>query len=134
MIKKIVILLLIATALIIGGCAPQPMYYWGNYSNTLYHFRKDANDATRDKHIAELESIVKTSNEHSQRVPPGVYCELGYMHAKAGNKSHALELLVLEKTTYPESAHFVDRLVESMKNAEETARKPTESETEKIGS
>ena len=127
-------LLLFATAITVGGCAPQPMYSWGNYSNTLYHFRKDANDETRDKHMAELESIVKVSNEHTQRVPPGVYCELGYMHAKKGNKSQAMELFALEKSTYPESTHFVDRLVESIKNVEDTGRKSAENEPKKIGS
>lgn len=134
MMKKTVMLLLVAGALTAGGCAPQPMYYWGNYSNTLYHFRKDANDETRDKHMAELEAIVKGSTEHNQRVPPGVYCELGYMYAKKGNKSQAMEFLTLEKTTYPESTQFVNRLVESIKPAEETGKKSVEIETKKIGS
>jgi len=134
MMKKNVMLLLLFTSLASGGCAPQSMYYWGNYSNTLYHFRKDANDEARDKHMAELEAIVKGSNEHNQRVPPGVYCELGYMHAKKGNKSQAMELFTLEKTTYPESTHFVNRLVESIKIVDEPGKKSVEIETKKIGS
>jgi hypothetical protein len=132
--KKTVMLLLVSTVFTVCGCAPQPMYNWGNYSNTLYHFRKDANDDTRDKHMAELESIIKGSNEHAQRVPPGVYCELGYMHAKKGDKSQAFELFALEKTTYPESTHFVDRLVESIKNIDDASKKSAQNEPKKIGS
>lgn len=132
MMKKTIMLLLVALVLTAGACAPRPMYYWGNYSTTLYHFRKDANDETRDKHIAELESILKGSNEHNQRVPPGVCCELGYMYATKGDKNKGMELLTLEKTTYPESTKFVDRLVEKMKTVDKTDKKTAEIETKKI--
>jgi len=123
MMKKNAMLLLVATALACGGCVPTPMYNWGNYSTTLYHFRKDANDAAQDKHMTELEAIVQGSKEHNLRVPPGVYCELGYMYAKKGDKNKALELFALEKTTYPESTHFINRLVQSITSVEGTGKK-----------
>jgi hypothetical protein len=136
MIKKNLILIFTAATLMSGGCAPTPIYYWGNYSNTLYHFRKDANDESRDKHMAELEAIIDGSSEHSKRVPPGVCCELGYMYAKKGNKTKSMELFALEKSNYPESTHFVDRLEESIKSIEDNGKKPVDVEIEakKIGS
>lgn len=123
MIKKNGMLLCLTTAFLCAGCVPTPMYNWGNYSTTLYHFRKDANEAAQDKHMAELEAIVQGSQERNLRVPPGVYCELGYMYAKKGNKNKALELFSLEKTTYPESTHFINRLVQSITSAEGTNKK-----------
>ncbi|HCC55206.1 MAG TPA: DUF4810 domain-containing protein [Desulfobulbaceae bacterium] len=128
MMKKNLIVFFVVIAFACAGCVPTTLYNWGNYSNTLYHFRKDANDDTRDKHMAELEAIITGSTEHNKRVPPGVFCELGYMHAKKGNKNKAMELFALEKTTYPESAHFVNRLMESIKTVEETGNKTVEKE------
>ena len=132
MMKKNIMLLLVAIALASGGCAPTPMYYWGNYSTTLYHFRKDASDEAQDKHMAELESIIEQSKEHNQRIPPGVYCELGYMYATKGNQSKGMELFILEKTTYPESTKFVDRLVEKMKTVDKVDKKTAGIEMKKI--
>ena len=134
MMKKNVIFLLVATTLMFGGCVSTQMYYWGNYSKTLYHYRKDANDEAQGKHMAELEAIVKGSKERNLRVPPGVYCELGYMYAKKGNNKQAMELFALEKSTYPESTHFVDRLAEKIKTSEEADIKSQEIVPDKIGS
>lgn len=114
---------ILVAALALGGCVPTPMYNWKDYSSTLYHYRKDANETTKDRHMAELEAIVQASKENNLRVPPGVYCELGYMYAKKGNKNKALELFDLEKTTYPESTHFINRLVQSISSAEESGKK-----------
>ena len=135
MTKINIVLLLAAISLIFGSCAPtSSMYYWGDYSKTLYHYRKDANDEAQGKHMTELEAIVKGSKERNLRVPPGVYCELGYMYAKKGNNKQAMELFALEKSTYPESTHFVDRLLEKIKTSEETDIKSQEIVTDKIGS
>ncbi len=112
MTKKIVIFLLLLYTLIVGGCAREKsLYHWGDYSKTLYHLRKDVNDTTREQHMTELEAIVKVSKESNLSVPPGVYCELGYMYANKGNNKEALDLFVLEKTTYPESTILVNRLI-----------------------
>lgn len=127
--RKSQLILLVAATLAAGGCTPTPMYYWGNYSASLYHFRKEANDESRDKHMAELEAIVKGSQEHKLRVPPGVYCELGYMQAKKGKRDEALALFALEKATYPEATHFVDRLVQSINSADQGGKKSVEGET-----
>lgn len=118
--KKIFFGLLIIT-LFLGGCVPTSLYYWGNYSNTLYHVRKEASDEARAKHLSELESIVTESNGRNLRVPPGVYCELGYMYAKKGNNKLALHFFELEKRTYPESTLLIDRLVNRVINFEGTS-------------
>lgn len=133
MIKKGMLFLVGVLVLGASGCAPKQMYYWGNYSSTLYHFRKDANEEAQEKHKSELEAVVKGSQERNLRVPPGVYCELGYLLAKNGDKKQALEFFTLEKTTYPESAHFIDRLVESLYSGEKAGKKSAELDLEEIG-
>ena len=110
MFSKLFFLLFISVAFI--GCAQQkPMYYWGNYSDTLYHAKKEPGVETLAKHKEALENIVEESNNRNLRVPPGVYAELGYLYAAQNNSKKAIELFSLEKTTYPESTIFMDRLI-----------------------
>lgn len=106
-------LLLAVTGLLAGGCAPapKPMYYWGKYSHSLYDCKKKPCDETMNKHKECLLDIVQKSNEKGLRVPPGIYCELGYTLLQEGKKEEGIKYLALEKETYPESAVLVDRLM-----------------------
>lgn len=103
--------LILSTLIFIGGCAsPNTGYYWENYSGTLYNFKKNPNEETRQKHIKELESIIIKANEKGSRVPPGVHAELGYMLANQGEKGLAVEQLNNEINVYPESKTFIERI------------------------
>lgn len=105
---SIVFLLVVASF----GCAPKQMYYWGNYSNTLYSYRKDTNDETLLKHMQELNKIVEESNKRNSRVPPGLYGELGYLYLKTNKTKEAIEYFKLEEQLYPESTILMDRLIQ----------------------
>lgn len=94
------------------GCAPKQMYYWGNYSDTLYAYKKNTNDETLLKHMQELNKIVDESNKRNKRVPPGVYGELGYLYLKTNKTKEAIENFKLEKQLYPESTILMDRLIQ----------------------
>ncbi len=104
-----VVFLLIVSSI---GCAPKQMYYWGNYSDTLYAYKKNSNDETLLKHMQELNKIVKESNKSNRRVPPGVYGELGYLYLKTNKTKEAIEYFKLEKQLYPESTILMDRLIQ----------------------
>lgn len=91
------------------GCAPS-MYYWGDYSASLYSYKKNPTDNTLARYKKCLEDIIVTSPKDNLRVPPGIYCEYGYLMAKAGNNTEAVKYFDLEKSTYPESAYFMDKL------------------------
>lgn len=98
---------------IITGCAPKKMYYWGNYSNTLYNYRKEPGPETLLKHREELDKIVKQSSIKSLKIPPGVYAELGYIYFRQNNFEEAINYFQLEKKLYPESHVFMKRLVKA---------------------
>ncbi len=105
------------------GCAPKRMYYWGDYSDTLYAYKKNLNDETMLKHMQELHRIVEESNKRQQRVPPGVYGELGYFYLKANKTEEAVKFFKLEKQLYPESGILMDRLIQkSLASAGDSAR------------
>lgn len=112
-IKNLFYIIFFIFTLLIIGCAPQKMYYWGNYSNTLYNYRKNPNDKTLLKHKQELEKIVEKSTKRSLKIPPGVYAELGYIYFRQNNTKEAIKFFQLEKKLYPESYVFMDRLVKA---------------------
>jgi hypothetical protein len=91
-----------------------PIFYWGNYSQTLYKMKKDPDVKHRNAHKKELVKIMKTSEKKKLRVPPGVCCEYGYLMYQDGNTGEALKYIDLEETTYPESKTFTQRLKKSI--------------------
>lgn len=98
-----------------SGCAPQKMYYFGNYSQTLYSFEKNQNEETLLSHKQELEKIISESEVKSLPVPPGIYAELGYINLKANKSQESIKLFQAEEQLYPESKYFMDRLIQSAK-------------------
>ena len=99
--------------LVSAGCAPQKMYYFGNYSNTLYSFEKNQNDESLLKHKQEVETVITESESRNLPVPPGIYAELGYINLKSNNSKEAIRLFQAESQLYPESRHLMDRLIQS---------------------
>jgi hypothetical protein len=105
------LLLILLSVFFFMGCATQkPMYSWGDYSSSLYKLKKDPCDESLIKHKQVLLKIMEDSKKNGLRVPPGVYCEYGYIFMKEGKANEALAYFDLEEKTYPESAVFMQRL------------------------
>ncbi|MDD5168674.1 MAG: DUF4810 domain-containing protein [Syntrophales bacterium] len=111
---------LVVLAVSLSGCAPQRMYYWGDYSNTLYQSKKNPSDQSILSHQQSLERILEESQKNNARVPPGVYAELGYIYFRQNKKDLAIQNFKMERTLYPESALLMNRL----ENASKLADKP----------
>jgi len=103
----------VSCCLLSTGCTPKKMYYFGNYSKTLYSFEKNQNDESLLKHKQELETIITQSESRNLPVPPGIYAELGYINLKSNNSREAISLFQAESQLYPESRHLMDRLIQS---------------------
>ena len=103
----------------LGGCVTRPkppIYYYGAYPQTLYKFKKDPSPASSAKHQASLEAVIKVSKEKNLRVPPGIYCEYGYLLWQKGQHSDAETQFNLEMQTYPESVVFVTLVLKTLKH------------------
>ncbi|MBW2615657.1 MAG: DUF4810 domain-containing protein [Deltaproteobacteria bacterium] len=107
------LLLLLLVPVLLASCASQRMYYWGDYSTTLYHSRKVPCEGNLLKHTQALENIIQKSEEQNLRVPPGVYAELGYVYFRQNATDTAVKYFLLEEQTYPESRIFMERLVQA---------------------
>ncbi len=96
------------------GCAPQPkpLYTYGDYSESYYASKKDINTDTALALQKSIENAIANAGESiSGRVAPGMYANLGYIYLKAGNTNKAIESFNKEKLIYPESAHFMNRMI-----------------------
>jgi hypothetical protein len=114
--NRLLILSLTALAfLFASGCAPKPsMYYWGNYSTTLYHSKKTPGDEALLAHKQALENIIEQSKAYHLRVPPGVYAELGYFYFRQNNDKLASQYFQMEEATYPKSKILMTRLQQAI--------------------
>lgn len=105
------IFLLILIVFVSVSCANvNTGYFWENYSQTLYGYKKDPNDKTLKKHIVELRKIIQKNDSKGLRTPPGIHAELGYRLAELNEKEEALSEFENEKIDYPESITFIDRI------------------------
>ncbi len=106
--KKLLIIFLVV--FLTWGCAKQQLYNWERYPFSLYKYKKDPTDENLQKHKEMLVAIMENSKEKDLRVPPGVYCEYGFILLKDGKKDEALKYFDLEEKTYPESGVFMQNL------------------------
>lgn len=105
----------VALTLGLGGCSAPLMYQWGNYDKLLYQSYKSPDTALEvrqalETHILKLESA-------NQRVPPGLYAELGTMYFQSGDNPKAIGYYVKERTTWPESVTLMDALIKNSERA-----------------
>jgi hypothetical protein len=106
--KKLLIIFLVV--FLTWGCAKQQLYNWERYPFSLYKYKKDPSGENLQKHKEMLVAIMENSKEKDLRVPPGVYCEYGFILLKDGKKDEALKYFDLEEKTYPESGVFMQNL------------------------
>ena len=117
---KILYLAILFSVLFLFGChQPKEVFYWGNYSSTLYDLKNNPDDETLAAHKKELVTIIDYASKKSRKVPPGVMAEYGYILLKEGNEKEGYEYLDKEIELYPESAIFISRIKEVYKGDEE---------------
>ena len=105
------LLLLAVMVVMASGCVERTsMYYWENYSNSLYHAKKDGTPEARLEHEKTLLAIIAKAEAKGVKPPPGVCCELGFHYLGIGKKEEAVTYFDMEQTAFPESAQLVAAL------------------------
>lgn len=114
----------VIAAVILAGCGaqqPKPLYNYAGYSDSYYAYKKNMTpESTLQLQKSIEEAINGTENSSSGRVAPGMHANLGYLYLKAGKPNEAIASFVNEKTIYPESTLFMDKLINRVKAAEGT--------------
>ena len=108
--NKIVIL---CTLLLLAGCVSQKaQYYWGEYEDLIYNIHHNPSEVPPSVQIEKLRADIDKAEASGQLVPPGIYAHLGFMYAADGNKELALQSLMKEKELFPESAVFINGIIQ----------------------
>jgi hypothetical protein len=105
--------ILCITVLLLAGCASNKnQYYWGEYEDLVYKNHHIPGDVSPSVQIETLLADIDKAEASGKRVAPGVYAHLGFMYAADGNKELALQSLIKEKELFPESATFIDGIIQ----------------------
>ena len=99
----------------LSACTAKPqMYYWGEYSETLYQLKQEPTEDNLAEHFESIHDVMEESRDFGLRVPPGVYAEYAGLLMQQGKLTEARKYFLLEKETYPESAFFMDRMLKQL--------------------
>jgi hypothetical protein len=97
------------------GCSTPTLYSWGHYEEQIYASHVTPGTMSLEAQVAELEQDYQKARAENKRMPPGFHADLGYRYFQLGKLDQARRELETEKTEFPESAAFVDRLLASLK-------------------
>ncbi|MFM2008619.1 MAG: hypothetical protein RIR02_569, partial [Pseudomonadota bacterium] len=98
-------------------CANQNnrLYQWGSYENMVYESYHEAGKHSSQSQIIEMEKDLEKARAANKSLPPGHYAHLGYLYFQSGQLDKALTALQTEKTIFPESTIYMDRLIAQIK-------------------
>ena len=106
--------LLVLTVLVLTGCGSPLIYRWSGCESSVAALYADADEQSLAKQVAALSRQVETSRRTGQNVPPGMLAHLGYVCYLRGDKKAAARYFQAEKQAFPESARFIDVMLEQI--------------------
>jgi hypothetical protein len=112
---------LLVFSVLAAGCVtpPQDHYYWGNYEALLLVMYAEPGSADPVMQIEKLSVDIQQAESVGKPVPPGLYAHLGFMYAMNGDVSQAESAFYEERKLFPESAVFIDGMMErALQNGE----------------
>jgi len=104
-----------AGALLLAGCgAPRTIYSWGSYEGLVYTMYARPDKAPPELQVTKLEEDFQKARSKNKPMPPGWHAHLGYLYFELGKADQARQQFETEKTHFPESAVFMDRLLANL--------------------
>lgn len=113
LMRPLLLVCLVATA---AGCAqrgPGPLYMWGNFPRQQYDALVKAGISPAEQ-IVPLEEQAAKARATGASLPPGFRAHLGMLKLAAGDADQARQLWLAEKTSFPESAPYMDQLLKRL--------------------
>lgn len=97
------------------GCAapPRPLYHWEGYQRQLYeHLKGDGTTPTEQ--LGAMQAQAEKARAAGTALPPGFRAHLAMLQLRLGHPEEARALIEAEKAAFPESAKYMDFVLESM--------------------
>lgn len=118
----------LAALVLLTGCAQRrpPLYTWEDFPRQQYQYLLRDGASSQDQ-IAALEAQAAKASGSESGLPPGFRAHLGMLYLGAGNPGRASELWNAEKSVFPESTPYMDRLLGKL-NAPASAQTTTTKE------
>lgn len=110
-------LLLGVSALLLAGCqTARPLYYWGHYEPMTYTGYEKPDKAPPERQIEWMLEDEQKAAAANLPVHPGFHAYLGYLYYQTGKYDLAAKEFEAEKQQFPESAHFMDRMLKQQQS------------------
>lgn len=106
----------IGGVLLLSACAQREplLYRWGDYEQLVYDMYLRPGTADPGTQVVKLTEDIERTEAEGKRVPPGVHAHLGYLYYTQSQTDLAYEQFMLERQLFPESAVFVDGMINRM--------------------
>jgi hypothetical protein len=107
------------------GCTSNSLYEWGNYDQWLYENYK--NPKSDEELYVDLTALI--TEYESRKKPnvkpmaPGLYAEYGFLLMRRGENELAIKYYNKEKALWPESAVFMDSMIQVAQIADKSSQK-----------
>jgi hypothetical protein len=111
-------------ALLLAGCAqpPKPLYMWEAFPRQQYEaLASEGGDA--GERIRVMEAHAEKARGANAALPPGFRAHLGMLHLATGNTAAARQMWEAEKSAFPESGAYINRLLERLDGAPKATSK-----------
>jgi hypothetical protein len=114
--NRMVFLIMLAV-FALAGCAhqPQTLYQWGSYEDQVYAMYNDPGKVPIEEQLQNLEKDYERIRASNAAPPPGFNAHLGYLYFQTGKTEQALKSFENEKSLFPESTIYMDRLIARLK-------------------
>ncbi|MCE2870677.1 MAG: DUF4810 domain-containing protein [Oxalobacteraceae bacterium] len=115
--KHILTLATLCSAFFLTACSTsnQGLYQWGSYEDQVYAMYTTESKTSPQEQLAKLEADGEKARAGNRTPPPGYYAHLGYLYFETGNPERAVASFQNEKTLFPESRPYMDRLISRFK-------------------
>lgn len=110
--------LIFVLTLFLSGCASH-QYVWNDYDEDLEEYY--GNPVDKAPILKALKKTVERG-EAEHRMAPGLCAEYGYFLLETGDVAGALVYFEKEKTLWPESERFMDKMIRNVKGKKEEAK------------
>ncbi len=102
--------------MLVGCAGKQPLLYqWGSYEDQIYAMYSDTGKVSIEEQLNNLEHDYQVARADDKPVPPGFHAQVGYLYFQLGKVDQALHSFETEKTLFPESTIYMDRLIARIK-------------------
>jgi len=114
-ISRAALLPAVAVCAALTGCAAprQPLYAWNDYQPQVYQYLKDDGSTGAEDQLLKLEETRQKVQAEGKALPPGYRAHMALLYSKTGNNEKTVEQLAEEKQYFPESATFMDTLLQT---------------------